>query len=815
MQVVRVKPDRSVRNVQGNVFANAMHDLYQVYYKRLNLTLSLPWSGIRYAEPVRFWYIADMTFESVKFYLAAPVGEHFTYMHHRLNRYWPKATFESGIFPAIPTANTDVIELGLEKHNVFALDTDRSEDTVPTADILSVHEDFREGDRAVIAYCFEPYDRVAWADIADKAYADIAAGKVPKRNSISVRANPTKPLEKLNDQLYELHDLLFSGGSTADEARKRDRERNKMAIKSADHITLTQHTNLTTSTRNKRVQPCFKGLMRVCITSTDENRRKVLLRSFANAYAGLHGDNSLKAKKATIGSLAEINDLHLTARSTLPFDVSVYSSNEVGKLIQLPTAALQDQYADILESINKPEIDVPDWMKDEGIPLGDVTVKGKTSRVYIQTKDHDTFCLPHFGFGPQGVGKTLGMGVNTAVGAIEAGYSAFVIDVADGDLVSESRDAMPEWLPDDHIIDLDFGHKQYAIPATWSELAFAGESGDEDDAAAAGNRLASQLVTFIDTIAKSATTDRMSMYLKDAGKARLGRPDATPLDAMLMLTSKKYWDTHKRYVTSARTKAKLEAFWKSGSDADRQNIIRPIQTRISLLIDEERIADHTLQPDTTDERGNPLVSFRKWADGDEHPYFVGIRIPKDFFLETGTDALATFIISKLWLSILSRYDTPKNQRRPCVFIMDEPHQFPSALELYRSVVRESRKWRLKLMWLGHTLEDFKDIIEQVRAAGCQYSQYKAKSEASLRMVLAEMAPFTKEELINLPDRHWAVNRITAPGGQEPAPAFLAHMAAPPKAVKDRSYLRDQWARTLGRPRMAVRRMIADKEAQYL
>lgn len=119
-------------------------------------------------------------------------------------------------------------------------------------------------------------------------------------------------------------------------------------------------------------------------------------------------------------------------------------------------------------------------------------------------------------------------------------------DVADGDLVTETRNAMPEWLPDDHIIDFDFGHKQYAIPATWSELAYADESGDEDDAASAGNRLASQLVTFIDTIAKSQTTDRMSMYLKDAGKARMGRPDATPLDAMLMLTSKKYWDTHKR-----------------------------------------------------------------------------------------------------------------------------------------------------------------------------------------------------------------------------------------------------------------------------
>lgn len=81
------------------------------------------------------------------------------------------------------------------------------------------------------------------------------------------------------------------------------------------------------------------------------------------------------------------------------------------------------------------------------------------------------------------------------------------------------------------------------------------------------------------------------------------------------------------------------------------------------------------------------------------------------------------------------------------------------------------------------------------------------------MILPEMAPFTKEELMNLPDQHLAVNRITAPSGKPLAPAFLAHMAAPPKAAKDRSY--QHWAKTLGRPRKEVRQMIAYKEAQYL
>ncbi|MFB5192966.1 hypothetical protein [Alicyclobacillus fastidiosus] len=807
MDVIRITPDRSARNVQGNVFANALHDCHSIVWARLKLG----WKGIKHTEPVRFWHIIDMSLEGIKFYMAAPNGEFSTYASHRLSRYWPKATIEAAQeIPAIEHGNTDVVELNLTKHNIFGLGIGRDEDTTPIADILSVLEDFREGDRAVIAYCFEPYDRVSWADIADNAYELLKAGKVPKRFELKLKVNPMKAAELLNDQLYGAYDTLFGALDGKAEAKKKDAERNKKPQKSAERVTITQQNEFSAVTRNKRSQPVFKAWMRVLVTSKDSARRKVLTRAFSNAYAALNGDNSLKGERGSRSAIDEVNTLQLHQRTVLAPGVNILSSTEVGKLIQIPTASLQDEYKDYIESINKRELDLPEWLTSGGIELGEVTYKGKTETVYVQTKDHDTLCLPWFSFGPQSVGKT-GQGVKTAVEFIRAGYSAFVIDVADGDLVTEARDAMPEWMPDDHIIDMDLGHKDFAIPMNWSERAATGDPDDEADVA---NLMAAQLVRFIDTIAKSETSDRMSMYLKDAGRARLGRSGATPLDAMLMLTSKKYWTTHKRYVSSPRVKAKLEAFW-SQSDRERNEIIRPIQNRISLLMDEERVADHTLQPDKTDDDGNPLINFRKWADGDVHPYFVGIRIPKDFFLDAGTDAVATFVISKLWLAILSRYDTPKKDRRPCVFVMDEPHQFPSALPLYKGVVRESRKWRLKLMWLGHTLEDFKEIIEQVRAAGCQYSQYKAKSEASLKMILPEMAPFTKEELINIPDRYWAVNRITAPGMEEPAPAFLAHMAAPPKAVKDRSYLRDYWAKTLGRPRKEVRKALMDKEAQYL
>lgn len=99
------------------------------------------------------------------------------------------------------------------------------------------------------------------------------------------------------------------------------------------------------------------------------------------------------------------------------------------------------------------------------------------------------------------------------------------------------------------------------------------------------------------------------------------------------------------------------------------------------------MADHTMQPDTVDDAGRPLLDFRRYMDGEGGlPYFVGIRVPKETFLETGTDAIVTFIVAMLWLSTLTRYDTPKDARRPFVFVHNEPHQSPSSLAIIRAMV---------------------------------------------------------------------------------------------------------------------------------
>jgi type IV secretory pathway TraG/TraD family ATPase VirD4 len=116
----------------------------------------------------------------------------------------------------------------------------------------------------------------------------------------------------------------------------------------------------------------------------------------------------------------------------------------------------------------------------------------------------------------------------------------------------------------------------------------------------------------------------------------------------------------------------------------KANYISGIMDRLKALLDNEYVANCLLQ--TPSKENN----FRKWAD---EGYFVGIRVPKDKLLDGETDLLVTYIVSKLWLSVLSRDNIHKDERKPCMLILDEPHQFPTVFKELYSIIREMRKWR--------------------------------------------------------------------------------------------------------------------------
>jgi len=159
--------------------------------------------------------------------------------------------------------------------------------------------------------------------------------------------------------------------------------------------------------------------------------------------------------------------------------------------------------------------------------------------------------------------------------------------------------------------------------------------------------------------------------------------------------------------------------------------------RLEALLDNEFAANCLLQEANLD------IDFRKWAD---EGYFVGIRVQKDTLLDDTTDLLVTYIVSKLWLDILTRSNIPKEQRKPCILILDEPHQFPTVLTELYSIIREMRKWRFGIFIFAHEFSDFKGMKSLFKSAGTNYFIYSTSKEI-YKELLEELQPFELEEML--------------------------------------------------------------------
>jgi len=84
----------------------------------------------------------------------------------------------------------------------------------------------------------------------------------------------------------------------------------------------------------------------------------------------------------------------------------------------------------------------------------------------------------------------------------------------------------------------------------------------------------------------------------------------------------------------------------------------------------------------------------------------------------------------------------------------------------------------------------------MKDAGCQYSVFRTSKE-TYHDLAEELLPFTLDDLIRIPDRYYAVNKVVLPGAPN-TPAFLAKMTPPLARKKDRVYRRKECSKKYGR-----------------
>lgn len=208
-------------------------------------------------------------------------------------------------------------------------------------------------------------------------------------------------LDSVMEQANNVVETLFE---SIDEAKAKDWERLRRHRPDLEKREIMLDGHLDRATLSKRTEPVFRTHLFLMSHSEDLARRQITLRGLANAFGELAGDNELRRMEyGNMGPrmIARVN------RFELPFDwdANLMSASEVGRLFQLPTASLQDEYAEHLRTIEHGETDLPARILIAGLKLGTVTNRGNARDVYFPIKDHDELCLPRVVIGGMGTGK--------------------------------------------------------------------------------------------------------------------------------------------------------------------------------------------------------------------------------------------------------------------------------------------------------------------------------------------------------------------------------------------------------------------------
>jgi hypothetical protein len=174
------------------------------------------------------------------------------------------------------------------------------------------------------------------------------------------------------------------------------------------------------------------------------------------------------------------------------------------------------------------------------------------------------------------------------------------------------------------------------------------------------------------------------------------------------------------------------------------------------IIDRMDVLSRTdLLEDTFMNDPNPEINFRKWAD---EGAFIGIKCSKSGKTES-INTLVTFLVQKMWCAVLSRIDLKdetgcynRDLARMGFITLDEPHAFPSVAKLLVGAIRESRKWRCGFNFAVHELNDFKELLPKLLAAGNNFIVYPTIAD-NYKAIKEYIGEFTVDEAMQTKEFH--------------------------------------------------------------
>lgn len=750
----KITPDKTVSNLSTPSLARAFHELYSSPQDRIKIDFK----GVQVTYIIKDKVYFDIIFkpEQAYFYVSVPV-RWASFVKTKMENIWPQCAIEET--DKVELADFDiskccVYDMKLTKANIFSLQTSHN-DLYPLTSMMSVLNDMQGDDKVRVSYVFDPVNRLDWQERASQDMKKFREGTMPKRMAMSKDDiiqggfNLANTLIQfyIDIRLLIIESLFFFMYEKEDRLEKFLEKKKEYDL---DFMKFNSLGDVSDATTRKLTAATFKTFIRILSQSDDSKRRLINMRTVANSFKDLTGDNELQSVALPPKKQKKRFNEVLKFKPSWVIDKDILSDEEVSKLIQLPQITLQEQYH--INSIDTRETDVPPELQDGIVPIGTAEQKGKTIKV-TWSKDINIRALPKIVVGPQNAGKTT-FTTCFAVGTYKAGDANIVLDyIQDCELSKAIERHIPS--KDVAVIDVSDQNKLFALAYTEASKQIT-EQSEPWDRLKVANLLSGQIEYLINSITNDTTgelTAPMLRYLYAASMVVFIHPGKTIDDVFQVLRK---WQTRNEYTRLAKYSGCFaeddEIFFDLDELHERDAKGKIVGTRESLIIG-------ILNRITALNKNIYLKAMLKAAPSNDMDFIryidegktVLIHIPQTVFPDPQVrDTLATYFMGRIWLAVQLR---EQNNNRLCHLIIDEVHHIPTCASFIKEHITEFRRHRLGTLFTVHYLKQFRTLLDAVKSAGASYMLLAGTEKDNLRALEEEIKPFTVEEGLLLKPYH--------------------------------------------------------------
>ena len=850
MITYRLTPHSSVTNNQNAKMWRVLHKMYEIYDA---MPARLTREGFKFTarEKDTIWF--DVVFrqvdghKSVEYYVSTT--QIWAKKFREIIENYMRVTVEVADKTAlvVPSENELTLqELRLARHDIFALQTNQSEQTSPVASILSALDDVSEdGDYARMSVCTETQGRRKWAQNASYAHEKLSKGKVPQRAKLTAdKAYKTlgKAIGTFVNELYDIINDILHAVSSVFFKSAGGFEKRKIVDKTDALIEEIQANKVSAKSAEKMNQPVWKSHVRVVASTKEILRGQLVANTISSAFGEIAGNNELlpfkirmKARKREV--VEELNTLRLSQRTKADGDVSLLSCDELAKVsMQMPTAAVQQRYEEELATKRQVETDLPKIMihkksekyvtlegirisigdcnitqnsrqvrkqsrKENGILVGHSEVRGVKYPIGLPTSNLDETFRSYGLVGAPRMGKDT-LAKNLVIeGALQHGIGSFVIDAIMEDGERGFADGVRDSLPPDRVIDIDLSDAEYPVPMDLTEIV-------EQLGANGSNRFAQELIDFFG--------DMESMGQSRAILREFAKASGGSLFAIKRLLEDEIYRVKKarelRKQGNVRTAEFIEKYSSEwGEDAkgnpkivrDGQKALDGRATAILNRLD-EMLGDDVLyrifaQP------ASPEIDFAKWI---REGKVVILRVPNRKLGALSAKTLIHWITLKIFMTKLLM--DPNDGGAFIVF--NEPHQFltPGLKALMQRIVLEGPKWRLAGIFAFHHFDLLRHgLDDDLISGGINWFLFANDNRKVFERLESQLKPTFDVDLALMTEAYDAI--VLARFGGRRQNAFLMR-ALPPASQRvqqyDNSFLTKRHSRMYGRHWQTVEELLA-------